>query len=204
MTAVEPAAPMRARARAKTADLPGVTVSDGALPDLDVDEEFDAVIALHSVLNYLAPDDLERGVQALADHLAPGGVLVVDNSLLPPADEGNAADYVVGEAPGGRYVRVAWMRPRATAWSECRSCSRSTATCCSTATNSPPSTTSGCAGRSRTPASRWRHTRGTAAATRRGRRTTGPCSSVGERLGLPVKGGVQIVWLVTAALQRPL
>lgn len=111
VTAVEPAAPMRDRAREKTADLEGVTVREGALPDLDLDREFDAVLALHSVLNYVGPDELGASVRALADHLAPGGVLVTDNSLLPPADEGNAADYVVGEAPEGRYVRVARMRP---------------------------------------------------------------------------------------------
>ncbi len=111
VTAVEPVAPMRERARKKVGDRGGVTVRAGALPDLDLDERFDAVLAVHSVLNYLAPGDLRRGVWALADHLAPGGVLVVDNSVLPPAEEGNAADYVVGEAPDGWYVRVARMRP---------------------------------------------------------------------------------------------
>jgi len=111
VTAVEPAGPMRERAEEKVEDRDGVTVREGALPEMHLGEGFDAVLALHSVLNYLEPDELDASVRTLADHLAPGGVLVTDNSLLPPADEGNAADYVVGETPTGRYVRVARMRP---------------------------------------------------------------------------------------------
>jgi SAM-dependent methyltransferase len=111
VTAVEPAAPMRRRAREKVGDREGVTVVDGLLPDLHLEGEFDAVLAVHSVLNYVGPGDLAASVRALADHLAPGGALVADNSALPPADEGNAADYAVTQTPAGPLLRVARMRP---------------------------------------------------------------------------------------------
>lgn len=111
VTAVEPAGPMRRRAREKVGDREAVAVVDGALPDLDRERAYDAVVAVHSVLNYLAPGDLRSGVRTLADHLRPDGVLVTDNSGLPAADEGNAADYAVHETPDGPAVRVARMRP---------------------------------------------------------------------------------------------
>lgn len=108
VTGVDPYEGMLDRAREKCgAD---VTFRRGALPDLDVDGRFDAVVAIRGVINHLPTDALDPAVAALADRLAPEGVLVFDNSPLPP--EGNDPAYHVGEYDGGRYVRVAQMQPR--------------------------------------------------------------------------------------------
>ncbi|WP_135365310.1 class I SAM-dependent methyltransferase [Halosimplex halophilum] len=108
VTGVDPHEGMLDRAREKCGD--GVTLRRDALPDLDADGRFDAVVAIRGVINHLPPADLGPAVAALADRLAPGGVLVFDNSPLPP--EGNEPAHHVGEYDGGRYVRVAQMQPR--------------------------------------------------------------------------------------------
>lgn len=107
VTAVDLAGNMLAVAREKCDARFVVT----GLPELAVDGEFDAVVALRGVVNHLPPDDLDASLSALAARLAPGGVLVFDNSPLPP--DGNEVAYDAGTTGHGRYVRVAQMQPRA-------------------------------------------------------------------------------------------
>ncbi|PSQ12443.1 class I SAM-dependent methyltransferase, partial [Halobacteriales archaeon QS_7_69_60] len=82
----------------------------GALPDLPVDGRFDLVVALRGVVNHLPPAVLDDALGALAARVADGGLMVLDNSPLPP--DGNEPALDVGRTDGGRYVRVARMRPR--------------------------------------------------------------------------------------------
>ena len=82
----------------------------GALPDLPVDGRFDLVVALRGVVNHLPPGALDDALGALAARLADGGLVVFDNSPLPP--EGNEPALDVGRTDGGRYALVARMRPR--------------------------------------------------------------------------------------------
>ncbi len=108
VTGIDPHEGMLERAREKCGD--GATFRRGALPDIDIDGRFDAVVAIRGVINHLPPADLGPAVGNMCDHLAAGGVLVFDNSPLPP--EGNDPAYHVGEYDGGRYVRVAQMQRR--------------------------------------------------------------------------------------------
>ncbi len=80
------------------------------LPTLDLDQQFDLIIAIRGVINHLPPEALEPTIQTLAERLAPGGLLVFDNSPLPPDGNGVALD--VGETTSGRWGRVVQMLPR--------------------------------------------------------------------------------------------
>ena len=77
-----------------------------ALPDLPAGS-FDLIVAIRGVVNHLPPEDLEPALEALADRLAEPGVLVFDNSPLPP--DGNEPALDVGATDHGRYARVAQM-----------------------------------------------------------------------------------------------
>lgn len=97
-------------AREKCADAAGrVAFRHTALPDphLGDAEPFDAAVAIRGVVNHLSPSDLDPAVGALRDALRPGGVLVFDNSPLPP--DGNRPGLDVGRDADGaiEYVRVA-------------------------------------------------------------------------------------------------
>jgi SAM-dependent methyltransferase len=73
---VEPDAAMAAVARRR---LPGVRVHEVDMRSMDLGRLFDAVVCLYSVVGYLlTADDLDRGVAAMARHLVPEGVLVVE------------------------------------------------------------------------------------------------------------------------------
>ncbi|ELZ58569.1 MULTISPECIES: class I SAM-dependent methyltransferase [Halorubrum] len=76
-------------------------------PDLGDDGPFDAAVAIRGVVNHLSPSDLDPAIGALREALRPGGVLVFDNSPLPP--EGNRPGLDVGRDADGaiEYVRVA-------------------------------------------------------------------------------------------------
>lgn len=80
-------------------------VRRAALPDLDVDGRYDVIVAIRGVLNHLPPADLAPAVEALAGRLADGGVLVFDNSPLPPG--GNSPAIDVGSTDRGDYARIA-------------------------------------------------------------------------------------------------
>jgi SAM-dependent methyltransferase len=99
-------------AREKCADLDGGGAAEFRrtglpAPDLGGADSFDAAVALRGVVNHLAPADLDPALAALRDDLRPGGVLVFDNSPLPP--EGNRPGLDVGRDADGaiEYVRVA-------------------------------------------------------------------------------------------------
>ncbi len=80
------------------------------LPRLDLDRQYDVAVAIRGVINHVSPDALLPTIRGLADALADGGLLVFDNSPLPP--DGNRPGLDVGETADGRYVRVARHVPR--------------------------------------------------------------------------------------------
>ena len=115
VTAVDPSEGMLERAREKT--LPDsetqlgsvVDFRTGGLPDLPVDREFEAIVAIRGVINHLPPEELAPALEAFSDHLSDDGVLVFDNSPLPP--DGNHPGLDVGSTVDGMYARVVQMNP---------------------------------------------------------------------------------------------
>lgn len=103
VTAVEPNEGMRSLARAKT----DAAFHSDSLPDFDIDGRYDVIVAIRGVINHLAPSELEGAVETLVAHLASGGVLVFDNSPLPP--DGNEAALDIGSSEQGAYARVVQM-----------------------------------------------------------------------------------------------
>jgi dTDP-3-amino-3,4,6-trideoxy-alpha-D-glucopyranose N,N-dimethyltransferase len=98
---VEIAAPMRAVARRR---LPAVPVHPGDMRDFDLGRTFDAVTCMFNSVGYLATvAELRAAVGAMARHLAPGGVLIIEPWWFP---ERFIEGYLAADAgqAGGRAV----------------------------------------------------------------------------------------------------
>jgi SAM-dependent methyltransferase len=66
--------------------LPGVPLHEGDMASFDLGRRFDAVTCLFSSIAYMrTTENLHRAVAAMARHLAPGGVLVVEPFFTPEA-----------------------------------------------------------------------------------------------------------------------
>lgn len=64
--------------------VPGIPLHEADYTDFDLGRTFDAVTCLFSSIGYTATEDrLDRAVGAMARHLAPGGVLVVEPWFQP-------------------------------------------------------------------------------------------------------------------------
>lgn len=87
--------------------LEGVPLHHGDMRDFDLGTRFDAVVCLFSSIGYMTSDvDLAMALGRMADHLEPGGVLVVDGWLRPE----QAIDGFVGmNAIDNDALRVARM-----------------------------------------------------------------------------------------------
>ncbi|MET8260572.1 class I SAM-dependent methyltransferase [Micromonospora sp. NPDC005553] len=78
---VELSEPMRATARTR---LPGVPVHDGDMRDFRLGRRFDAVTCMFNAIGYLGSvAELRQAVWSMAQHLEPGGVLVVEPWWFP-------------------------------------------------------------------------------------------------------------------------
>ena len=64
--------------------LPGVPLHEGDMTSFDLGRRFDVVTCLFSSIGYARTDDgLRSAVAAMARHLAPGGLLIVEPWILP-------------------------------------------------------------------------------------------------------------------------
>ncbi|HEY8524963.1 MAG TPA: class I SAM-dependent methyltransferase [Acidimicrobiales bacterium] len=87
--------------------LPGVPLAVGDMRTLALRRRFDAVVCLFSSSGYMrSPAELDAAVAALARHLAPRGVLVVDGWVRPEA----WADHRPPDAVAGRAGDLALAR----------------------------------------------------------------------------------------------
>jgi SAM-dependent methyltransferase len=88
--------------------LPGMRLTRADMAGFDLGRRFDAVTCLFSSVGYLATvERLRSAVAAMARHLEPGGVLVVEPWILPEAwIEGGATTVEVVEDGDRKLVRV--------------------------------------------------------------------------------------------------
>ncbi|GAB1690081.1 class I SAM-dependent methyltransferase [Krasilnikovia sp. M28-CT-15] len=87
--------------------LPDVTIHAADMRTLGLGRTFDAVVCLFSVIGYVCSvDELERSVAAMAGHLNPGGVLLIEPWLTPEQWTVDRLRPTVVESPGRTVVRL--------------------------------------------------------------------------------------------------
>lgn len=87
--------------------LPDVALHQGDMRDFDLGRPFDAVTCLFSAVGYLMTvEALEAAVAAMARHLEPGGVLVVEPWLSPEAVRIPHVGAVFVDEPELKIARV--------------------------------------------------------------------------------------------------
>lgn len=63
--------------------IPGLDAEPADMREIDLGERFDAVLCMFAVPHLQSPDELATAVAAMAAHLNPGGVLVVEPWFAP-------------------------------------------------------------------------------------------------------------------------
>jgi len=97
--------PMRAKAIAKLPDLP---VHAGDMRSFTLGRTFDVVTCLFSSIGYTRSlAELHAAARAMAGHVEPGGLLVVDPWFHPGEWEGGRLDHTVAIAGGRTVLRLA-------------------------------------------------------------------------------------------------
>ena len=87
--------------------LPGMRLTRADMADFDLGRRFDAVTCLFSAVGYLTTvERLRAGIAAMARHLEPGGVLVVEPWVLPEAWLDGTTTVEVVEDGDRKLVRV--------------------------------------------------------------------------------------------------
>lgn len=86
---------------------PAASVSVADMRNFDLGREFDAVVCLFSSIGYARTRvDLHRAVAAMARHLRPGGVLVIEPFVGPDRWRPGAVTGTVAETEHGTVARV--------------------------------------------------------------------------------------------------
>jgi SAM-dependent methyltransferase len=87
--------------------LPGVALHVGNMMDFDLGKTFDAVTCLFSSVGYArTPENLARAIGAMARHLSPGGVLVVEPWLTPDRFEDGHLGSTFVDQPDLKIARL--------------------------------------------------------------------------------------------------
>jgi SAM-dependent methyltransferase len=87
--------------------LPGVPLHEADMPTLDLGRQFDVVTCLFSSIGYVrTAEGLERATAALARHVAPGGLLVIEPWVLPEAWIPSHVGAVFVDEPGLKIARI--------------------------------------------------------------------------------------------------
>lgn len=95
---------MLARARER---LPGVALHHGNMASFRLERQFDVVCCLFRSIAYLrSAENLRKSVQAMADHLSPGGLVIIEPFFTPET-------YWVNRVTLNEYktddLKIAWM-----------------------------------------------------------------------------------------------
>jgi SAM-dependent methyltransferase len=87
--------------------LPGVPLHEADMASFDLGRTFDAVTCLFSAIGYLTtPERLGQGIAAMARHLAPDGVLVVEPWILLGSWDGGRPHMLTLDRPDLKIARV--------------------------------------------------------------------------------------------------
>ncbi|HKG91953.1 MAG TPA: class I SAM-dependent methyltransferase [Gemmatimonadaceae bacterium] len=87
--------------------LPGVPIHQGDMAELALGRRFDVVTCLFSSIGYMRTvDRLERAVRAMARHLVPGGVLVLEPWLRPDVYKAGSLHMHAIDRPDLKLARV--------------------------------------------------------------------------------------------------
>jgi SAM-dependent methyltransferase len=87
--------------------LPGVELHEGDMTDFDLGRRFDAVTCLFSSIGYVVTvERLHEAVGAMARHLDPGGLLIVEPWLLPDAWRDGTVSMLRVDEPERKLVRM--------------------------------------------------------------------------------------------------
>ena len=87
--------------------LPDVPFHEGDMRSFDLGRTFDAVVCLFSAIGHLLTmDDLEKGCAAMARHLAPGGVLIIEPWLSPEVWDENHLHMLTVDEPDVKLARA--------------------------------------------------------------------------------------------------
>ena len=88
--------------------LPGVRLVEGDMLTFDLGRKFDAMTCLGSAIGYAqTPENLERAVTRMAQHLAPGGVLVLEPFVRPEVWEWGRVGSFFVETPSRKIAHFA-------------------------------------------------------------------------------------------------
>jgi SAM-dependent methyltransferase len=86
---------------------PEVTFHHGDMISFDLDQEFDVVTCLFSSIGYVKTmENLSRAVACMADHLAPGGLLIVEPWFTPDAWQPGTVHALFIDEPELKIARV--------------------------------------------------------------------------------------------------
>lgn len=93
--------------------VPGVPLHEADMVTLDLGEKrFDAVVCMFSSIGYTQTvDRMNKAVTAMAAHLNPGGVLVVEPWITPESWIVGHADMVVVDEPDYKLARIGVSEP---------------------------------------------------------------------------------------------
>ncbi len=95
---------MLAIARQRLGD---VELHQADMRSFDLDRQFDAVVCLFSAIGYMkTDDDLRQAIHAMARHLAPGGVLLVEAWLDPDIFVDGHLSAVYVDEPELKLARI--------------------------------------------------------------------------------------------------
>ena len=87
--------------------LPGVPLHEGDMTSFDLGREFDVVTCLFSSIAYVrTPDGLRAATAALARHVAPGGLLVIEPWILPEQWKPDFVGAVYVDEPELKVARM--------------------------------------------------------------------------------------------------
>ena len=87
--------------------LPGVPLHEGDMASFDLGREFDVVTCLFSSIAYVrTPDGLRAATAALARHIAPGGLLVIEPWITPEAWIPDHVGAVFVDEPELKVARI--------------------------------------------------------------------------------------------------